>query len=96
MIGHVILVVAYILHLRLIGLSYRYERDAKSAEIETRWRRIRRGAFIGIPLPMAAAFVAWWIEYAREMAVVLVMMEAIPIALVLIFILRIMIAVNHD
>ena len=96
MIGHIILVVAYILHLRLLGLSYRYERDAKSEQIAKRWKRIRVAAFIGIPLPMAAAFVAWWIEYAYEMAVVLVMMEAIPVTLVLIFILRIMIAVNND
>ena len=96
MIGHVVLLVAYIVYLRVLGLSYRYERDAKSEAIAKRWKRIRMAMFIGVPLPMALAFFTWWIEYALEMAVVLVMMEAVPLILVLWFILRLMISVNSD
>ncbi len=96
MIGHIVLLIGYILQFRLIGKSFAYERDAASVQIAKRWRRIRIAATIGIPLPMAAAFGIWCFEYTREMAMVLVMMEAIPLILVIWFVLKMIYSVNSS
>lgn len=96
MIGHVVLFFGYILQLWFIGKSFGLERDAASPRSAKRWRIARLTATIGIPFPMAVAFVIWWLEYERAMAVLLVMMEAIPLILVLGFILKMIYSVNSD
>ncbi|MBE6638804.1 MAG: hypothetical protein E7616_05035 [Ruminococcaceae bacterium] len=96
MIGHIVLLIGYILQLWLIGKSFAFERDAQSAMIAKRWRRIRFAATVAIPLPELIAFFVWCVEYSLEMAVVLVMMEAIPLVLVLWFILKMIYSVNSS
>ena len=96
MIGHIVLLVGYIAQLWFIGKSFAFERDAVSAQIAKRWKSLRIAATIGIPLPMAVAFFIWWLEYEHAMAVLLVIMEAIPLALVLGFILKMIYSVNSS
>ena len=96
MFGHIVLLVGYIVQLWLIGKSFAFERDAASAHIAKRWKRIRLTATIGMPLPMAAAFLLWWFEYELAMAVMMVIMESIPLLLVLGFILKMIYSVNAD
>lgn len=96
MFGHIVLLVGYILQLWLIGKSFAFERDAKSQEIAKRWKRIRLAATIGMPLPMGLAFLLWCFEYELAMAVMMVIMESIPLLLVLGFILKMIYSVNAD
>ena len=96
MIGHIVLLVGFLVQLRLIGLGFRHERDDSDPISRARWRRARIALTIGIPFPMLLSFFVWWIEYSRAMAVVLVMMESMPIGLVLWFVLRIMYSINGD
>ena len=96
MIGHIVLVVGYILQLWLIGKSFAFERDAASPQIAKRWKITRLVTTICIFLPMALAFVYWWLEYEFAMGVMLVTMEGIPLALVLGFILKMIYSVNAD
>ena len=96
MIGHIVLLVGYIAQLWFIGKSFAFERDAASKELAKRFKRWRITATIGIPLPMVAAFFIWWLEYERAMAVLLVTMEAIPLILVLGFVLKMIYSVNAD
>ena len=96
MIGHIILFVGFVLQLWLIGKSFAFERDAKTMQIAKRWNRIRLAATIGIPLPMALAFLTWCFEYELAMAVTMVLMEGIPLALVLGFVLKLIYSVNAD
>ena len=96
MIGHVVMLVGYILQLRFLGLCFRYERDAENEEGARRFRRIRIATTIGIPFPTLLAFVVWCFEYSYEMAVVLVMLEAIPLFLVIGFIVKMMYSVNSS
>ena len=94
MIGHIVLLVGFIAQLWLIGIGFRHERDDSDPLSVKRWRRARIALTIGIPFPMLLSFFVWWIEYSRAMAVVLVMMESLPIGLVLWFILRVMYSVH--
>ena len=96
MIGHIVLLVGFLVQLRLIGLGFRHERDDSDPVSANRWRKVRLALTIGIPFPMLLSFFVWWIEYSRAMAVVLVMMESMPIGLMLWFVLRIMYSINGD
>ena len=96
MIGHIILLFGYILQLYFIGKSFAYERDAATHSVAVRWKRIRFWLTVGIFLPMALAFVCWWIEYELARAVTMSIMEGIPIAIVLGFALKMIYSINAD
>ena len=96
MIGHIILLVGYILQLYFIGKSFAYERDAASPSVASRWKKIRLALTICIFLPMALAFTCWCFEYELAMAVTMTIMEGIPVFVVLGFVLKMIYSINAD